>query len=211
MTAKIRRFRNLNGSGRESSTGRTGWRIRPPGLVAAILALTASLVLLCVRYNWWPLGTNMTNEHKFVLLVVSGFFLLVAGMIWLTRTALCLWTTRAWSWWITFAPVVVIAAVILAFVPGPSRFFDNRATFDRLAQQIEDNPGSSLGPVRIGNLDIRSALQRSDEAIYFYNADSTTRVAGWLYSPQNVPDYYSFFVLSDLGGGWYRFVGDATR
>lgn len=191
-----------------TGTGRAGWRSRPPGPAVAVLTLIAMVMLLCVRYDWWPLNENMTNDNKLALTAISAVLILASGIVWMTRSAIYILHRRTWSWRIAIVPAIGVIAIGLALVPGPSTFDEKKPEFVRLAQQIEANPGSSIGSTHIGTFDIKAVRQRTDGAIYFYNADAVTRISGWIYTPNHPPSYYNFTKISDLGDGWYRFTAD---
>ncbi|WP_076479192.1 hypothetical protein [Williamsia sterculiae] len=104
-------------------------------------------------------------------------------------------------------PSIVLSAAVVAVVPGPTTFDDERSHFDALAQRVAANPSGSYTNVHIGPFDIKAATLRSeDKGIYLYDADATLSFAGWVYAVHQRPSYYPFSTLKDLGGGWYEFV-----
>lgn len=172
-----------------------------------IATLVAAALLLCVRYDWWPLVRNLDNDNKLVMIGIGTVILLFAGACWLTRTALFVFRRRQWSWFIIGAPAIISLAAVLAFVPGPPTFDDQRATFDEVAREVIGTRTTTFGDITIGRFDISGVQVRPDGAVYFYDADVTSRVrwAGWVYSPTGTPSFHNFDSLEDLGDGWYRF------
>lgn len=181
---------------------------RPAPIDDAFCVLISMLLLLCVRYDWSPIGKNLDDGGKFELILVSAIILLPSALAWLLRTCVFLGRERVWSWKILLAPALVLLATVFAVVPGPTTFEDERSSFDRLAHQVQANPGGTYANIHMGSIDIKAARQRADNAIYFYDADANTSFAGWVYSPDRRPTYYNFTTLNDLGDGWYKFAAD---
>lgn len=190
-----------------NTTRRSRSRMDSPALAITVAGATAVAVALalCARYDWWPLRRNLENDVKLAMLAVSAIVLLAVGIFWLARTALYVTRRRGFTWLIATLPAIIAVGAIVAFVPGPSTFSDERAEFDRVAQQTISDPDKLVPNVKIGPFDV-TAIQREDGGVYFYDADSPAETwSGWVYSPNTRPSYYGFSKLKSIGDGWYEF------
>jgi hypothetical protein len=174
-------------------------------VAVAVVTVLAVALALCARYDWWPLHRNLENYGKLAMLAVATTALTAVGVFWLIRTGLFVTKRRKFSWPIAALPAIVAVGAVVAFVPGPDTFDDERVQFDRIAQQTISDPDKMVENVKIGSFDV-TAIQREDGGVYFYDADSPAEtLAGWVYSPNTRPSYYGFSKLKSIGGGWYEF------
>ena len=101
---------------------------KPPGPVLLILTVTAVLVWICLRVNFWPspFGQFAWLDPLLPGAVVLMIFL-VLGLAWAYRTLRVVGRDRRWSWWILSAPAVALTGVVvLHFAIPTTTFLDKR-------------------------------------------------------------------------------------
>jgi hypothetical protein len=183
---------------------------KPPGPVLLILTVTAVLVWICLRVNFWPspFGQFAWLEPFLAGLVVLLIFLAL-GLVWAYRTLRVVGRDRRWSWWILSAPLIVLAgAVVLHFVLPTTTFLDKRSEFDTVAQELRAIPGGSVrDEIEIGPFDIRYARATADGDVYFHDTHGSgfNTQTGWVYSPDGPPTGFDDFTATHLDGPWYEF------
>lgn len=182
---------------------------RPPGAVVLTLAVTASVLLVCVYLDWWPLDRNMDAADHFVVGGVGAALGLAGAVGWLWHTAFLAVVDRRWSWRILLFPGVLIGGIAVAVLAPQPSFEDARPELERIALSMPAAPGSLReGDFTVAGIDFASVQRHGAHEILFRDADAfgLTSSHGWVYSPNGFPRGYDDFTAHHITGDWYEYT-----
>lgn len=190
-----------------AAQGGEHWRVVADLCVLALTALPV-IVLSGLYYRWPLVGGDVDYDRKLFIAAPMLLVLGTAALFWIILRVLpYVRGSGGWSWWGVAAPIVAIAAVLVALALPPAGFDEARLRLEEIALELSADPGSTRSGLEVGGVDISRVERRSGGAVYFIESDTsfgTTR--GWIYSPTGSPSEQRYFLsLKHIDGPWYEF------
>ena len=183
---------------------------KPPGPVLLGFTVATVLVLILLHYGWWPSPFGKFEWLDRRLYTIVALFVLIAVVLtWAIRSLIVVGVDKRWSWWIVPTPAVIAVAGAAVLLFPPPTFLDKSPEFERVAQDLLKDPGSTSSNIEIGPFDIGTAYSTSFGEVYFEDSDGfLTSSNGWIYSPNGAPKQRDFVTTTPLEGPWYEFTAE---
>ncbi|MFQ6395858.1 hypothetical protein ACLMAJ_20620 [Nocardia sp. KC 131] len=191
------------------SVSHTDNAAEPPGPVVLAMALIGVAALLFVRIDHIPFVGGLTGPDQLIGLLVGTVLLGPGLVVWAIKTLYLVGREGRWSWKVTAVPAVAVTGIVLGLVLRPADFESARPAMEKAAlEMLRANGPSTRADLSLGGLDISFADRRTDDRVYFYDADGAigSNITGWVYSPSIEPAQTFNRRFEKLSDNWYAFV-----
>lgn len=194
--------------------------MRIVGVVTSAVAAVVVVTLGVLMADRVPFSSyNVTDAERFIGLILAGWALGLAGLIWLIAVLVAWRKRHLRTRWLAVPPVLVVlgaAAVVMIGVIAPDVFESSRPDLDAVAAEARSHPPGWYEsydyetPRQVGDVDVGSVSHRDDGVVVIRDADSGAffRMSGWAHSPQGPPTFepgVQGLEVEHLGGPWYSY------